>query len=439
MDSIPATADLLHLLRDWDQYRPDMKGYISPSADVKLPLPKISFEMNILKIRDYLQADEAMLSHSAPFTEALPALRIPGTDAPLGLWLNEQAICSTGLELPQNLPRFVPADKLAIRNPRWHSKLLVASRPILQKMHADNNGDFEITLAGLTVMGPSGASPTGQLSLPSSGYAVLHVLLPSSAEGAEFVLCHAGSTLRSSFPADDLQCGSYVIGAYTGVDSAQFTCTSGILSCLTYAVTTTPPRRRFANRPMGIEYISGASPGLRDTFCAWRYAIENSATKVKRIMFITLDEDIDITVQPMVSSLQDRDRDFLMHLAPLAKAYGFRFYFCTAIHTESGTYEVAHPYKEYYEGDGLDLEDVELEDADDSGYEWEVYELSGLRVSGPARKGLQAAVKKAAKRGDLDSIREREPKKTHSDTECGLYSDIHFIDFSKSRNFSLVH
>ncbi|KAJ7279016.1 hypothetical protein C8J57DRAFT_1502850 [Mycena rebaudengoi] len=88
------------------------------------------------------------------------------------------------------------------------------------------------------------------------------------------------------------------------------------------------------------------------------------------------------------SNFRGEDATLLCHLAPLAKAYGFRIYIARLNHVSSTMQEVQHDYKEYFEmTDDIDMEDLYMSDNPAVNYN-----RGKLRTLGNVRVMKQTAV-----------------------------------------------
>jgi hypothetical protein len=192
----------------------------------------------------------------------------------------------------------------------------------------------------------------------------------------------------------DLSESVSAIGVYAGVSGACIEVgTWGEVICLTYHISIVPDTEPcFVPR---LEYLSGALPPLRDAFCLWNHLL-NAGARAPTLMLFFLFRDVE-----SIDDFTGEDATLLCHLAPLAKAYGFKIYISRLTHTMSTKQEVQHPYKEYLESeDDIDRSDLYMSSKPKVEYEWdELRTLGGAPVRQPAL--LTCATKMVKTAGDL--------------------------------------
>ncbi|KAJ6602676.1 hypothetical protein DFH09DRAFT_1301686 [Mycena vulgaris] len=155
----------------------------------------------------------------------------------------------------------------------------------------------------------------------------------------------------------------------------------GELPCIMYPVGAIPDDRGATSLVPRLSHLSGALPSLRDAFCLWRHALNCSApapTPAPALLPFFLGGSPE-----SASEFTRYDATLLCHLAPLAKAYGFKMYAGVLMHTLSTAQEVYHSYKEYFglNGDDLDPSDLRMSGDLEVDYEWtELRTFAGVGV-----------------------------------------------------------
>lgn len=189
-------------------------------------------------------------------------------------------------------------------------------------------------------------------------FATIFVILPLFADSADIrVFAKHGTVVSDVQLPKDLSQSASAIGLYAGVSDARIEVgTGGEVICLSYYACVAP------SVVPSVNYLSGGLPPVRDGFCLWRHAL-NSGADAPALMLFFLEGD------PLSARhFEGDDGTFLCHLAPLAKAYGFKMYIAELVHIKLTKQEIEHPYKEY--DFDFDLSVLDMPDDADVEYEW---------------------------------------------------------------------
>ncbi|KAF9077232.1 hypothetical protein BDP27DRAFT_602167 [Rhodocollybia butyracea] len=184
-------------------------------------------------------------------------------------------------------------------------------------------------------------------------FASLIIILPSHSSGMTLQAKHGNPPATQSYTLANISTRVYTF--YTGLDTLDIR-SQDDFCYLTYHL--------YARDTAPIPMLSGISPvvpELRDLFMDWR-ARRSSGDEPPRFILFMLQELYS-------DGLCKEDEILLGHIAPLAKAYGFRMEIVDFIKEETSEHEIPHDYKEC--GDDVDLDTLvdELEIEDGEKYE----------------------------------------------------------------------
>ncbi|KAJ7804526.1 hypothetical protein B0H14DRAFT_3486107 [Mycena olivaceomarginata] len=355
----------LRAIDDWNVFKPDMKGYISPQ---ELGLWPGCDSIEVCKLINSTPLDY-MRDNDAPFL-ASSCPSISRSIVPLSLRWQQQRQKILG-----------DAGRLSISE-SYYSAVL--------RMLKVGDGDGRQKLEALSVF-KAGIHQLPTVARDNNHFAAVFVILPTFVDSAD---------IRVYATHENITSGQRVsaIGVYAGVSDAPIEVGTGVeVICLIHhecVVSEAEPW--FVPR---LEYLSGALPPLRDAFCLWRHNL-NSGANAPALMLFVLDHRTRCSTE-----FSEDDATLLCHLAPLAQVYGSKMLIGRLVHTMSTTQEIYHDPKEYFQL---------TEDIDRS-------TLHGLRTLGGAmvtQPALLAMATRVMKSGYLhDRLMDRDLDEHEDDVE----------------------
>ncbi|KAJ6602711.1 hypothetical protein DFH09DRAFT_1354943 [Mycena vulgaris] len=377
----PLKLSYLHAANDWNAFTPDATGYIPPQ---QLELHPDCAEIES-QLREFTGADY-MRDNNAPFLALSVApgfpttsLLIRGETFTLPLSSREMSFLATHLGDASSSRHTVGQDEVDFLNDTCCRAISARQTSVLRKLKVTNH-----RIATRTTFKTLDVLKAGSHELPTAPedtnhFATIFVILPALSASGDICVhaTHETATNAVQLPTDLTQSVS-AIGVYAGVSGARIEVgAGGELLCITYRVCAIPDDRGVISLVPRLAHLSGALPPLRDAFCLWRHALNCGAPAPALLPFF-------LGGSPKSASEFTRyDATLLCHLAPLAKAYGFKMYVGVLVHTLSTEQEVYHPYKEYFglNGDDLDPSDLRMSGDPEVDYEWtELRTLAGVSV-----------------------------------------------------------
>ncbi|KAJ7758983.1 hypothetical protein DFH07DRAFT_817818 [Mycena maculata] len=369
-------SDLPAIARDWDGFRPNMKGYIVPQ-DLKLHpnCDDIESQIGEFTSTDYMRADDApFLALSAAQNIPTTTLAIRGETFTVPLSLREIAYL-TGTHLGN--ADTVAGNEVKFLNATSRKAISQTLATVLTNLQVPHMVIAQTTLVALDVL-KGGSRQLSTSPVDTNHFATIFVIFPSlNPTDIRAYATHGVLTSDVKLPEDLTQSVS-AIGMYAGVSDARITVgASDPIICLTYHVSA-HPHSDHAIVP-GLENLSGALQPLRDAFCLWRHRLNAGATAEKspalKLFFLE-------NAPAFAHEFAGDDATLLRHVAPLAKAYGFKVYIGQLVHTLSTEQEVSHPYKEY--DNDIDIDSLEMDDHPEVDYKWEnLLTLGGANAAEP--------------------------------------------------------
>ncbi|KAF7335558.1 hypothetical protein MVEN_02209800 [Mycena venus] len=253
------------------------------------------------------------------------------------------------------------------------------------KVTDKRDGGQTLALAGLDIF-RGGSHKLSTVAKNINHYATIFVILPTFTESTDIrVLATHDAVVEKVRLPEDLSQSVCAVGMFIGVSDARIEVgAGGEIICLTYHASGDPSRVEPFVFPT-LENLSGALPPLRDAFCLWRYRLSSGINAPALTLFFLKG----FPNSKSTRAFKGYNATLLCHLAPLAKAYGFKMYIARLTYTQSATQEVFHPYKEYL---GLDTDfdpsDLAMSDDPDEEYEWGKLCTLGLGGVSVAQSGL---------------------------------------------------
>ncbi|KAJ6602680.1 hypothetical protein DFH09DRAFT_1354924 [Mycena vulgaris] len=372
----PLKLSNLHVLDDWNTFEPDATGYIPPQQRALHPeCADIETQIREFTSTDYMRDNNApfIALSTAPGFPAT-SLLIRGETFTLPLSSREMSFLATHLGERHESRHTVGEDEVEFLNDACCRAISARQTDVLRKLKVmDHRISTRTSFKTLDVLKAEPPQKTSTTSPP------IFVILPALSASADIRVhaMHETATNSVQLPTDLTQSVS-AIGVYAGVSGARIEVgTGGALLCITYHVCAIPDDRGAASLVPRLEHLSGALPPLRDAFCLWRHALISGAPAPALLPFF-------LEGTPKSASEFTRDNATLLcHLAPLAKAYGFKMYVGDLVHTMSTKQEVQHGYQEYFglSGDELDPSVLEMSDDPEVKYKWkELRTLGGVDV-----------------------------------------------------------
>ncbi|KAJ7875626.1 hypothetical protein B0H13DRAFT_2668862 [Mycena leptocephala] len=314
----------MRAIDNWAAFKPDMKGYIAPQELSLWP----DCETIRSQIRKFTRP-QYMRDNDAPFialsvAKTFPATRLIIRDEKFAVPISPRdgKFLATHLGNGSASRHTVAAAEVNIGGDATRSSIsesLFDALRLLKVVKGD--GGREITLETLDLFR---AGPHHLSTAPKNKnhFATIFVILPTFSDSADVRLCATHESISSAvqLPKDCSQSAS-AIGVYAGVSDARIEVgTGGELICLTYHVSVVPHTEGPSVVPR-LEHLSGACRR-----CAMPFACG----------------DICSTLAPRSSDFAHNDATLLCHLAPLVRAYGFKMFIGTLVHTRSTKQDVYH-------------------------------------------------------------------------------------------------
>ncbi|KAJ7279011.1 hypothetical protein C8J57DRAFT_1305278 [Mycena rebaudengoi] len=370
----PLKVSELHLTEDWDKFEAGTKGYIPPQPLALWPdCRDIEHQIREYTSTAYMRDNGApfialsvvqdfpttrLTIRNEVFTPPLPSREMTFLAAHLGdAHASRLAMAGSEVNLHKTCSMFISD---------------VVTYDVLRKLKATfGNWTRRETLVALDVF-KAGSHELVTAPKDCNHVVSIFVILPSLVAAnievhASYETVHSDVTL----PQDITQSVS-AIGMYTGVSDARIEVdVGGEVICLTYHICDEPNHER-STAPR-LKYLSGALLSLRDAFCSWRHSV-NSGSNTPALMIFFLDDE-----PKSARYFRSDDATLLCHLAPLAKAYGFKIYIAQLVHTISSEEEASHGYKdsEYF---GIDEDqDIRQLSVPDVDYKWKTLRTLGGR------------------------------------------------------------
>ncbi|KAJ7611920.1 hypothetical protein DFH06DRAFT_1371813 [Mycena polygramma] len=388
----PLKLSDLNAIKDWDSFQPDMKGYLPPQPLAIWPdCGSIQDQIQQYAKTGFLRDlnDTPFIAVSVENRAPLVRLKIRGKHFAVPISPGDMAFLATHLGDGRASRHTVSEAELL--NDAAEAVIWRNCTTVLQEIKAsERNVTLERRLTTLDVL-KSGSHALMTAAKDNNHSASIFVILATFTQSVDIRVhaTHLGESCDVNLPSDLSQSFS-VIGMYTGVSDARIDIGPGNEAiCLTYHVsgvsdtynTDLSLLPRLVSR---LEHLSGAMPPLRDAFCAWRHAVNAGGDAPELILFF-LDG-----CPESAGAFTGKDATLLCHLAPLAKAYGFKLYLCEIVHTMSSTQQVM----EY---------DAEAE------YEWnKLRTLGGIPVTQPPLLDLATDMLQTDLHGDLMCVHREE-------------------------------
>ncbi|KAJ7153052.1 hypothetical protein C8R43DRAFT_452509 [Mycena crocata] len=372
----PLKLPNLHITGNWSTFQPDMKGYIPPQ-ELKLHAICDDIEDQIRQATstDYMRDNDAPFIASSvvqSFPAAILKIRDETFTAPLSS--REGAFLATYLGNAHASKQTVPGKEVKILTDTCDMAISKQLSNVLAKLEAlTSEIATEKSLVSLEVF-KAGCHQLSAAPANPAHFATIFVFLPSSTGSAKIRLhaTHENVASKVEVP-EDISQSVNAIGMYTGVSDARMEFgIGGEVICLVYHICGEQSDGTLERVP-SLEYLSGASPLMRDAVCLWRHKLNSGAVAPALLLFF-----FDSSVHS-ADDLEDDDATLVCHLAPLAKAYRFRMYIGELVHTLSTELEVPHEYKEYDEE--IDPSSLDIGNDPDVDYEWTIYTLGGVDVT----------------------------------------------------------
>ncbi|KAJ7615384.1 hypothetical protein FB45DRAFT_243301 [Roridomyces roridus] len=368
----PLMLSDLASLNDWDAFQPNLKGFMPPQ-DLELHPDCEDVETQIREFTDssYMRDNDAPLITSVSVQNLVTtSITIGGEIFTVPLSSRESSyLMSKG---DASASRFtVPGDQVQFVNSSSLKFITETRSSVLRKLRVSDILVTDTSLVGLDVF-INGEHRLSTGVVDTNHFATLFVILPSltPADVGAYVM-HRGVIADTKLPQDLSQAAS-AIRIYAGLADARIQIASGgPIVCLTYHILARPNSDpalvpRLAN-------LAGALSPLRDGFCLWRHKLTTTTGAPKLILFF-LDGS-----PTYAGGFAGVDATLLSHLAPLAKAYGFKLLLGRLTHTMYTVQEVDHPYKEYY--NDIDINDLSMDDDPKESWKWEpLTTLGGVKV-----------------------------------------------------------
>ncbi|KAK7055852.1 hypothetical protein R3P38DRAFT_3170516 [Favolaschia claudopus] len=366
----PLKLDNLTAVEDWGTFTPDMKGYIPPQ---ELELWD-AFETIEEQLREHIDTSY-MRDNDAPIiasslSKGFPVAKLIIENETFAVPLSRRETASLAHDLGNNSWNRMAINKPQIVNDDAVKTIESVEWDVLRKLRATHgNNSLTSRLERLEVF-KAGSHQISTAAESDSHQATVFVFLPTLTDS---VSIHMRATYESCVSDVDLPTNlsgsACAVAIYTGIEHAVLDIGAGDeVTCLIY--------HQSAGFDEGDELItpclanlSGALPPLRDVFCLWRHElIHNQDEPTVRLFFLECHPE-------RARDFVGDDATLLCHLAPLAKAYGFKMYISQLIYTESTTQEVYHEYEDY-------LEECETSKLQMSSRPRKTYEWVGLRDLG---------------------------------------------------------
>ncbi|KAJ7168929.1 hypothetical protein C8R46DRAFT_1034065 [Mycena filopes] len=313
---------------NWDTFNPDMHGYLPPQhSDGGIEEP----------IRQFIQSthdhDAVFIASSVVHDAPTMRLTIRGETFTTPLSSREATFLSSHLGDPTASRCSVPSSEVEIVGAASQQFLDKQKVAVLGKLKLAKAAPLVTTkLASLNFF-KAGSHKLSTARINERHFATVIVILPATfATPAEIQVFGTHGLVRRhvKFPAD-LSRAVSTCAFYTDVSDTHIDVGAGCE--IVYLVYHT----------LGSSRTGGpAQAYLRNAFCHWRHAIDTKQRSAPQVTVCILDH------QP--ASARDfirRDGLLLSHLAPLAKAYGFKMYLCQLWHRFTTKHSVYH-YDEQY-------------------------------------------------------------------------------------------
>ncbi|KAJ7213727.1 hypothetical protein B0H12DRAFT_1079267 [Mycena haematopus] len=204
------------------------------------------------------------------------------------------------------------------------AKILISSTnwAVLKNLKAiDGNSGPDIAFVGLDTF-KTGSHCLQTTANDESHYATIFLLLPTFTDSADICVraTHDSVVSQVKLPKD-LSETACAVGVYAGVSNAHIEVgAGGEVICLTYHASLVVVGSCDEPRVIPtLQYLSGALPPLRDGFCLWRHMLNDASVFSPALMLFFLESHPE-----SVKDFSGDDATLLCHLAPLAKAYGFK-------------------------------------------------------------------------------------------------------------------
>ncbi|KAK7055850.1 hypothetical protein R3P38DRAFT_2849270 [Favolaschia claudopus] len=371
----PLRLDQLAALENWDTFTPDMKGYIPPK-EVDL---RESFTTIEDQLREYIDPTH-MRDNDAPImassvSKGFPVARLKIGNETFSVPLSRRETTFLAHDLGNFHDRWgsMSIDVPKIMNDDALKAISFVILYALRNLRADNS--LESNLQRLVVF-REGCHQLSTTAETNSHKVTVFVFLPTLTDsGRVRVRATHESRVIDLDLSTDLSGDASAVAIYTGVEHAFLEIGLGDeVACLTYHQCVSNGGD-YDIAPC-LENLAGALPPLRDGFCLWRHKLIHNQDEPTVRLFL-----LDCHPKHIRDFLGD-DATLLCHLAPLAKAYGFKLFISQLIYTESTTEEVYHEYEEW-EGD-LDTSNLEMSSRPQKTYEWVgLRDLGGQEVKQP--------------------------------------------------------
>ncbi|KAJ6477677.1 hypothetical protein C8R45DRAFT_1216610 [Mycena sanguinolenta] len=361
-------------VEDWDTFKPEMKGFISPQ--------KMALWACCDTIQDQLgrfTSEEYMRDNDTPFialsmsSTQFPVTRLTICEETFAVPVSPRDIAFLATHLGNSIGsrHTVPATEVSILSNTAKNSIWSTNRAVLDSLKALDGGDMHDThLIGLDVF-KAGSHCLRTAATDQDHYATIFLILPAFADSVDISVCATLDSVvsRVKLP-EDLSQHACAVGVYTGVSNTHIEVgAGGQVICLTYHASFDP-----ADEPCVIPTLQGALPPLRDGICLWRHRLNCGDGKTPKVMLFFLAGHPE-----SAKDFKGHDATLLCHLAPLVKAYGFKMYIAEFDHVRSTREEVQHPYKEYFGWScGAELDPAVLDMPDDANVEYEWKELRTL-------------------------------------------------------------
>ncbi|KAJ7213223.1 hypothetical protein B0H12DRAFT_1242327 [Mycena haematopus] len=385
----PLKLSALADVEDWSTFKPDMKGFISPQ--------KMDLWPGCDDIQDQLRqftSTDFMRDNNAPFlalsvSKEFPATRLVICEETFAVPVSsrDMAFLATHLGNRTGSRHAVLATKVSVLSDAARSLIWSTNHTVLENLKTmEGNGGHDIAFVGLDIF-KAGSHCLQTTVNDEDHYATIFLVLPTFTDSVDICVraMHDSVVNHVELPKD-LSKTACAVGVYAGVSNAH----------IEVAFSISLARYRLAR---------------------WVLLVECAKDFVK-------DYDGD-------------DATLLCHLAPLAKAYGFRMYIARLTHTLSTEQEVDHPYKEYIE-DEIDPSDLDMSDDADEDHEWEeLRSLGGVPVS-VVPQGLLELATKLVKTNEYlkDELSDLDVEEDHEILDESCYSAT--VSYTHTRSVSVL-
>ncbi|KAJ6496026.1 hypothetical protein C8R45DRAFT_1211736 [Mycena sanguinolenta] len=306
----PLKLSALPGVEEWDTFKLEMKGFISPQKMDRWPdCDTIQDHLRYFTSSDFMRDNDAPFLASS-ISKAFPATRLTICEENFTVPVSSRDMTFLATHLGNSAshqgPHFnlnfcifsVPdCGQVSILSDAAKNLLWSTNRAVLHKLKAfEGNGGHEIILVGLEVL-KAGSHCLQSTATAENHYATIFLVLPTFTDSVDISVraTHDSVVNQMKFP-ENLSQTACAVGMYTNVSDAHI-------------------------QDSVIPTLQGALPPLRDAFCLWRHMLNCAGEKTPQLTLLFL-----VGHPNSAKDLKGEDATLLCYLAPLAKAYGFKMY-----------------------------------------------------------------------------------------------------------------